>query len=76
MEYVSEIISLTISIGIISYVMLSNEKASPENKKSNFQICSIFGVCFIVIYMLVKLIYDNNDTRQIHNNIKMGEPPF
>lgn len=73
-QYTSFVIALFFSAVFIMYMLYENKKT--DEKKDKMQIFILSIISFIIIYMISNLIIDNNDDKQIINNIKLGEPPF
>jgi hypothetical protein len=55
---------------------MNNEKAETKEKKDNTQMFILFGICFVIVYMISNVVIDNNDNKHVMNHIKLGEPPF
>jgi uncharacterized membrane protein len=76
-EYLPFIIASLVSSGFIAYMMnMNNEKAETKEKKDNTQMFILFGICFVIVYMISNVVIDNNDNKHVMNHIKLGEPPF
>tara|TARA_Y100000994_G_C15637207_1_gene419649 strand:+ start:373 stop:606 length:234 start_codon:yes stop_codon:yes gene_type:complete len=71
------IISLFTAITITVIALYKFKQNENNDKKSEFTQCTIlFLVTFGIVFFISKMIIDSNDSKQMMNNIKSGDPPF
>jgi C4-dicarboxylate transporter len=75
-DYTAITIAMILSVGIISFVVYKDKQQENDEKKDIFSFVLMFFIILTVLYMIIKLILDSNDDKQVMSNIKLGEPPF
>lgn len=73
MEYTALLFAVTIAFVACSIMMYNKPK---EEEHDTSRLIFVFVVVFSMSYLVIKLIVDNNDDKQVMNNIKSGDPPF
>lgn len=74
MQYIGVIVALSVSLCVVGYIMMLESRK--DTKIDYKKLVVIFITTFVVLYALYILITDVNNTDEIFNNIKGGEPPF
>lgn len=74
MQYIGVILALSVSLCVVGYIMMLESRK--DTKMDYKRLFVIFITTFVVLYALYILITDVNNTDEIFNNIKGGEPPF
>ena len=74
MQYIGVIVALSVSLCVVGYIMMLESRK--DTKIDYKRLVVIFTTTFVVLYALYILITDVNNTDEIFNNIKGGEPPF
>ena len=71
------LISLFTAIAVTVIALYKFKNNEINDKKSEFTQCTIlFIVTFGIVFFISKMIIDSNDSKQMMNNIKSGDPPF
>lgn len=77
MDEKSFLIALFTAISVSVLAIYKFKKNEDDDKKSEFtQLSILFLVTFSIVFLISKMMNDSNDSKQMLNNIKYGDPPF
>lgn len=81
MEEKSLVISLFSAISVTTLAMYKFKKSKKEDGKPTEQnefnqLTLLFFITFGIVFFISKMIIDSDDSKQMLNNIKAGDPPF